>query len=219
VAIAQRTVSNLLDRYDELLALSVADLGRLRPKLQGQGRLILGIDGLQPDVGHEVLWVIRDCLCGAVLLAKSLLSSTRDDLAKLLQEVDEALQVPVASVVSDGQKPIRNAVAKALPGVPHQLCHFHYLREAGLPIYEADRHAKKELKKTVRGVRAIERQVEDQEGVLAEVVRGYCAAVRGALTDDGRPPLDAKGLLLEERLSAVAASLDRLAQKGGRPDN
>jgi hypothetical protein len=30
--------------------------------------------GLQPDVGHEVLWVIRDCLSGLVLLA--LLSST-----------------------------------------------------------------------------------------------------------------------------------------------
>jgi hypothetical protein len=25
--------------------------------------------------------------------------------------------------------------------VPHQLCHFHYLREAAQPIYEADRHA------------------------------------------------------------------------------
>jgi len=108
-------------------------------------------------------------------------------------------------------------VAKALKGVPHQLCHFHYLREAGLPIYEADRHAKKELKKTVRGIRPIERQVEGREGPLAEVVQGYCAAVRSALTDDGRPPLDAKGLLLEGRLTAVAASLDRLAEKGGRP--
>jgi hypothetical protein len=188
VVVAQRTVSNLLDRYDELLALSIADLERLRPKLQEQGRLILGIDGLQPDVGHEVLWVIRDCLSGEVLLARSLLSSTQADLAKLLREVNEALQVPVAGVISDGQKPIRNAVAEALPGVPHQLCQFHYLREAGLPIYEADRHAKKELKKTVRGVRPIERQVEGQEGPLAEVVQGYCAAVRGALTDDGRPP-------------------------------
>jgi len=217
VAIAQRTVSNLLDRYDELLALSAADLERLKPKLHKQGRLILAIDGLQPDVGHEALWVIRDCLSGCVLLARSLLSSTQIDLAGLLTEVVEALGVPVAGVVSDGQKSIRNAVAKALKGVPHQLCHFHYLREAGLPIYEADRHAKKELKKTVRGIRPIERQVEGREGPLAEVVQGYCAAVRSALTDDGRPPLDAKGLLLEGRLTAVAASLDRLAEKGGRP--
>ena len=68
--------------------------------------------------------------------------------------------MPVAGVVSDGQRSIRKAVARALAGVPHQLCHFHYLREAALPVYEADRHIKDELKKHVRGVRPIERQVE-----------------------------------------------------------
>jgi hypothetical protein len=31
--------------------------------------------------------------------------------------------VPVVGVVSDGQTSIRRAVARALPGVPHQLCH------------------------------------------------------------------------------------------------
>ena len=40
-------------------------------------------------------------------------------------------------------------------------------------------------------------------------------AVRSALTDDGRPPLEASGLRLQERLSAVAASLDRVAEKRG----
>ena len=39
-----------------------------------QDRIVLALDGLQPDVGHEVLWVLRDCLSGAVLLARSLLS-------------------------------------------------------------------------------------------------------------------------------------------------
>src|SRR6185503_16608607 len=116
---------------------------------------------------------------------------------------------------SDGQHSIRKAIAQALPGVPHQQCHFHYLREAARPIYEADRHAKKELKKKVRGVRAIERRVEQRSGAEAEVVRGYCSAVRSALTDDGRPPLEASGLKLQERLTAMAASLQRVAEKGG----
>src|SRR4029079_4291236 len=104
-------------------------------------------------------------------------------------EVNEALGVPVAGVVSDGQRPIRNAVAKELPGVPHQLCHFHYLREAGRPIYEMDRHAKKELKKRGRGVRPIERRVEAKAAAgdeQAQAVLGYCSAVRSAVTDDGR---------------------------------
>jgi len=140
-----------------LLALSTSDVRRPRRITAKAGRVILAIDGLQPDVGHEVLWVIRDVLSGEVLLARSLLSSCQGDLAKLLREVKEALPVPIAGVVSDGQASIRNAVALALDGVPHQLCQFHYLREAALPVYEADRHAKVQLKKKVRAIRLIER--------------------------------------------------------------
>jgi hypothetical protein len=218
VALSVRTVTDLLHRFDELRALAATDPGRLRPVFEKQGRVVLAIDGLQPDVGHEVLWVIRDVLSGRVVLAKALLSGAAADLAALLGRAAEAVGVPVAGVVSDGQHSIRNAAAEALPGVPHQLCQFHYLREAAGPVYEADRHAKKELKKYVRGVREIERRVEERNDAPAEVVRGYCAAVRGALTDDGRPPLDSAGLRLRDRLTAVADSLGRVgAEKGGHP--
>jgi hypothetical protein len=118
-------------------------------------------------------------------------------------------------VISDGQLALRQAVADVFPDVPHQLCQFHYLREAGRPIWEADRHAQKELRKRVRGVRMIERAVEDRTDPPAEIIRGYCAAVRGALGESGHPPLDAGGLQLQQRLSAITASLDRVAQKGG----
>lgn len=215
VAVAERTVSNLLDRYDELRALATADPKRLRPLLRDQGRVVLAIDGLQPDVGHEVLWVLRDCLSGEVLLARSLLSATIADLSALLVEVRAALPVPITGVISDGQDSIRKAVARTFPGLPHQQCHFHYLREAARPIYEADRHAKKELKKRVRGIRKLERQAEAEDDMEAEIVRGYCAAVRAALTDDGRPPLAAAGLKLHERLEQIAASLDRVAAQAG----
>ena len=215
LAISERTVTNLLDRYDELLAVVLTDDRRLKKVLAAQQRVIVAIDGLQPDVGHEVLWVIRDVLSGEILLARSLLSARQTDLAELLRQVRDACGVPVAGVISDGQHSIRKAVAEVLPEVPHQLCQFHYLREAARPIYEADRHAKKELKKKVRGVRKIERQVEGRADAQAEVVRGYCSAVRSALTDDGRPPLEASGLKLHQRLSAVGASLDRVKAKGG----
>src|SRR3954470_21102995 len=213
VAVCERTVTNLLDRYDELVA-TVVDEPR-RAALAIQQRVVLAIDGLQPDVGHEVLWVVRDCLSGQVLLARSLLSATAADLAGLLREVTAAIGVPVAGVVSDGQHSVRLAVGQALPGMPHQLCRFHYLREAGLPIFEAERHAQKELKKRVRGVRRIERAVEGRDDPEAEAVRGYCAAVRSALTDDGRPPLAASGLRLQARLAAIAASLRWVEERGG----
>jgi hypothetical protein len=217
MAVAPRTVTHLLERYNELLTLSLTDTARLQRITQAQGRVILALDGLQPDVGHEVLWVLRDCLSGEVLLARSLLSATQPDLAILLRTVRQSVPVPIVGIVSDGQLSIRGAVAEVFPDVPHQLCHFHYLREAAKPIYDADRHAKKALKKRVRGVRPIERRLEGRRDPEAEVVQGYCAAVRSALTDDGRPPLEASGLKLHDRLSAISASLERVEKRGPCP--
>jgi hypothetical protein len=225
VQIAERSVTELLHRYEELVALRLGDAARLRAQLAQQRGVILAIDGLQPDVGHEVLWVLRDVRSGAVLLARSLLGATEDDLAPLVAEVREVLVgpdpeqpvVPILGVVSDGQQSLRKAVARALPGVPHQLCQFHYLREAARPIFEADRHAKKELKKRVRGVRPIERALEGRRDAEAEAIRGYCLAIRSALTDDGRPPLAASGLKLKGRMEAIAASLERVTHATSEP--
>jgi len=221
VEVSERQVTNLLYRYEELLSLRLTDQARLREKLEVQGRVILALDGLQPDVGHEVLWVVRDCLSGEVLLARALLGSGEAELAPLLTEVKAGLgeKVQIVAVISDGQRSIRNAVKSALPGVPHQLCQYHYLKEAALPIFEADRHAKVALKKQVRGVRKIERALEGQTDEQAQAVRDYALAVRAALTDDGRPPLAASGLKLRDRLAAVAPSAGRAleaGQKGGR---
>jgi hypothetical protein len=218
VRVAQRTVTDQLYRYEELLALRLADQERLQERLREQKQVLLALDGLQPDVGHEVLWVLRDCASGEVLLARSLMGATEDDLVPLLQEaanICQRLEIPIKGVISDGQHSIRNAVARALPGVPHQLCHFHYFREAAKPIADADRHAKKELKKQVRGVRPIERALEQRSDEEAEVVRGYCLAVRSALTDDGLPPLDPAGLRLQERLQEISTSISRIEEKRG----
>lgn len=218
----ERTVEHAMHRYEELVSVHLGNTERLRTRLQAQGQVILSIDGLQPDVGQEVLWVIREVLSGEIFLARALLSSTQEDLAGLLSEVKAMLWVPgtgliapVKGIVSDGQLSIRNAVVLAFPHVPHQLCHFHYLREAAKPIYEADRHAKKELKKRVRGIRPIERSLEGDSSEEAEIVRDYCLAVRSAVTDDGHPPLEAPGLRLYDRLSHIGASIDKVAEKRG----
>ena len=219
VEVSERTVTLLVHRYEELLALRLMDATRLRAKLRERGHVLLAIDGLQPDVGHEVLWVLRDVLTGEVLLARALLGSGEDQLVPLFQEVVQALgdDLPILGVISDGQRSIRNAVQRALPGVPHQLCQFHFLREAARPIYEADRHAKVLLKKNLRGIRKIKRRLDARNDQHGGVLTAYCLAVRSALTDDGRPPLVASGLRLRERVEQIEASLGNVLgkQKGG----
>jgi hypothetical protein len=216
VEVCERTVEHAMHRYEELVSVHLHNRERLHARITEQGRALLAIDGLQPDVGHEVLWVVRELLSGEIVIARPLLSSSQEDLAALLTEAKNALPpVPVNGIVSDGQLSIRRAVVLAFPDIPHQLCHFHYLREAAKPIYEADRHAKKELKKQVRGIRVIERSLEEETGEEAQITRDYCLAVRSSLTDDGRPPLEASGLKLYDRLTKISDSINRVAEKRG----
>src|SRR5207244_1814461 len=129
--VCERSVTNLVQRYEELVSLRLLDRPRLNERLRAQGRVVLAIDGLQPNVGNEVLWVIRECLSGEVLLARPLLSATEADLAALFREVLPMLPVPVVGVISVGQQSLRKAVASALPGVPHQRCQLHCSRACG----------------------------------------------------------------------------------------
>jgi hypothetical protein len=64
ICVGQRSVSHLIERYEELLALTLSNKQRLQEIGREYKRVILAIDGMQPDVGHEVLWVIRECLSG-----------------------------------------------------------------------------------------------------------------------------------------------------------
>src|SRR3989440_5983023 len=220
LAISQREVTHLMQRYEELVTLRVTDRERITVRLQKQGHVMLAIDGLQPDVGHEVLWVVRDCLCEEILLARPLLSSTQGDLTALLTEVKQLLEpwkVPVKGVISDGEETIGSAVAFVFPAVPHPLCQFHYLKDATKPFYEADRHAKTLLKKQVRGVRPIERALEEYPTPENDAIRDYCLAVRASLTDDGRSPLEASGLRLYDRLTQVNDSIARVQEKKDCP--
>ncbi len=155
VQACERTVEHALHRYEELVTVHLHEIERLHQIFAKQGRVILAMDGLQPDVGHEVLWSIAEVISGEMLVAHALLSSSQEELASLLRAAKEMFpeNVVISGVVSDGQHSIRLAVATVFPNQAHQLCHFHYLREAAKPIYEADRHAKKELKKRVRGIR------------------------------------------------------------------
>jgi len=222
LAISERAVTHLMHRYEELVSLRVTDQERIKARLQEQGQVILALDGLQPDVGHEVLWVVRDCLSEEILLARPLLSSTQGDITALLQEVKqilEPLKVPIKGIISDGEETIRSAVAFVFPNVPHQLCHFHYLKDAIKPFYEADRHAKTELKKRLRGVRPIERALEEHPTPENEAIRDYCLAVRASVTDDGRSPLEASGLRLQGRIKQISDSIERVQQKKDYPQH
>jgi hypothetical protein len=216
-AVAPRPVTHLWERYDALVALSLQDTPRRRRLTQPQGRGSLALDGLPPAVGQAVRWGLRDCLAGEGRLARRFLSATHEDFTTLLRAVPQALEVPMAGGITDGQLSRRAAVAAAFPEGPHPLGHFPSRHEAAQPLSEADRHAQHVLNTHVRGVRPLDRAGEGRPAPEAEIIRGYCSAVRSALSDDGRPPLAAAGLQRYARLPAMPQSLARVEKRGPGP--
>lgn len=119
--IAERSVTDQRSRSEELVAFHLADSGRLKSRLAEHKQVLLALDGLQPDGGHEVWWVLRDCCSGEVLVTHSLLGTTKKDRVPLLAEAArlcQTLSIPIKGVITDGQRSVRNAVAAHCQAFP-----------------------------------------------------------------------------------------------------
>jgi hypothetical protein len=220
VQLSERHVQNLLEVYLALLRASERDpRERLAATVDEHGGIILALDGLQPEQGNEQLWVVREVLSGAVLGAANLQQASAPFLARLLRPL-QAAGLPVLGVVSDAQESIRLAVAEVFPGVPHQLCQYHALREAAEPLWEADRHLLVQAKKELRGLREVEErtrrpnQLEPTDPASA-VVLDTVLALRQVVRERGQLPFAFAGLRVMDALGDLGATLDRCLRKRG----
>src|SRR3712207_1342974 len=138
--ISRREISYLFDAYTTLVRATheVADDTTWQEQVRANGGLIISIDGIQPDKGNETVYLVRDVLTGRVLAAENVRVSDTATIKQLLAPV-VALALPMLGAVSDAQESLCQAIAALWPDVPHQLCQFHYLREASRPMYEEDR--------------------------------------------------------------------------------
>jgi hypothetical protein len=180
-------------------------------KIKANGGIILAIDGVQPEKGNQTLWILRDLTTNTTLLAKNLKIADADSIAELLEEI-KTLNIPIKGIISDGQRAIRIATAQQFPNIPHQLCHFHFLRNIAKPICEMDRALKVDLKKKLRGIKPIEQKANQTLNKQTQLILQYCQTIRFALQDDGRYPLKPPGLKLYERLQTIAQSLTHNSQ-------
>jgi hypothetical protein len=217
IQISERHVQNLLDVYLALLRASQHDpREQLAETVAEHGGIILALDGLQPEQGNEQLWVVREVFSGAILGAANVQQATAPVLAGLLRPI-RLSALPVLGVISDAQESTRLAVAEVFPGVPHQLCQYHALREAAEPLWEADRHLLVQAKKELRGLRDVERRTRgrEQHDPASEVVLDTVLALRQTVRERGNLPFDFAGLRTMEALGELGQSLDRCLAKRG----
>jgi hypothetical protein len=165
ICLSADAIEDSLRRYQTMLAARQQDPQVLAAAYQNVTGLVLSIDGLQPEKGHETLYVVRDLRAKRIWFAEALLSSTVDEVRRLLQRARDwanRLGLPVQLWLSDKQDAFVQGIAAEFPGVPHRYCANHFLRDLAKPMLAADSHAKVQMRRQVRGLRTIERAVLEQ---------------------------------------------------------
>jgi hypothetical protein len=90
------------------------------------------------------------------------LSSATSEIRPLIvqaKEWAERLGCRIRLWMSDKQDAFVKTIASVCPGVPHRYCGNHFLRDLAKPVLELDSHAKVQMRRKIRGLRAIEREV------------------------------------------------------------
>jgi hypothetical protein len=165
IALSADAVEDALRRYQTMLAARQQDPQVVAAAYRHVDALVLSIDGLQPEKGHETLYVVRELNAKRIWFAEALLSSSADEVRRLLSQARAwatQLGLPVHLWLSDKQDAFVTGIAAEFPGVPHRYCVNHFLRDLAKPMLEADSHAKVKMRSKVRGLRTIEREVLQQ---------------------------------------------------------
>lgn len=228
VTISRREILYLFDAYCTLLRASqaVADDQAWQAHARANGGIIISIDGIQPDKGNETIYLVRDVVTGRLLAAENVRSSDTPTMTALLRPIRD-LGVPVIGAVSDAQESLLQAIGVLWPDIPHQVCQFHYLREASRPMYDVDRKLRKQIRKALQqDVRTVRRQLEAQGAKLdrtdaddqrtvaqLQILDDYALATQTALNLDALQPLQYASPAVDDALTAIATSLGGL-EKG-----
>ena len=227
--------------YQNMVAARHQDPQELAALYHDAKEIVLTIDGLQPEKGHETLYVVREVTQNRVWFAEPLLSGATDEIRNLFvraKEIADRQGLKVELWISDKQDAFLKCVADVFPDVPHRFCANHFFRDLAKPVLALDSTAKKKMRAKIRGLRALEREVleaqqahktesgEDIDSVDAAAVRSslagdsgavvldFCSAVRGILNDNHGGPCNPPGIRMVDALADVQESLARIGASG-----
>jgi hypothetical protein len=215
IKLSDDAIEQYIRRYQAMLAARQQDAESLRQHYDSATEIILCIDGLQPEKGHEALYVVRELTRKRVWFAEPLLSATEDEIRRLIQKAKEwagSLDVSVGLWMSDKQDAFVKGIAAEFPDVPHRYCDNHFLRDLAQPVLEADSHAKVQMRKKVRGLRTIEQAVlrrqkaETQDDLTPETPETTNTVT--AAGDRSSAVVDAAGSVVLDYCAAVRGILN-----------
>jgi hypothetical protein len=167
IGVSEDALEDAIARYQAIVAAREQDPQRLAEAYRDVDEVVLSIDGLQPEKGHETLYVVRELTQKRIWFGEALVSSSAAEVRRLLalpRQWAERLGQRVRLWMSDKQDAFVSGIAAEFPGVPHRYCQNHFLRDVAQPMLAADSHAKVRMRSKVRGLRTIERQILSPPG-------------------------------------------------------
>lgn len=210
VPISERSVGNLVDDYVALCACVAGDTERLRERLRRQRGIVLCVDGVHFDEGSPVLYVQRDVISGEVLYAERRLARSKDDLIPMLKRsanLAADIGVRILGIASDKEKSLVPAIADVFPGIPHQFCQTHFLKNVAEPLKEDDQELARGARETVLALRKVQRTIERRFPEVAVGVRAEDVEPRTAEAETPQARTVTEARALEE--AKIAAALAR----------
>jgi hypothetical protein len=210
--ISRRQVMYLI--VDFLCLLRAAQPVRIaaHQKFYARHGLLLSIDAMQPEKGNDVLYVVRELQLDLTLQAVKVSNQRAETIRVQVLKPVNTLGFHIRGIVSDAEDALHRACQDVWPGRPHHACHFHALRDAGKPLYEADQAMLVKLKHNLRlKLRPLRRALDDLDDTDPHraILRDYAEAMRSCLRVSGVAPFQLGGLRVLDDLRAVAASLRR----------
>jgi hypothetical protein len=211
IKLSDDAIAQYIRRYQAMLAARQQDPRALRRHYGSVDEIVLSIDGLQPEKGHETLYVVRELTRKRVWFAEALISATAPEVRRLIARAKEwvtSLDKTVGLWISDKQDTFVTGIAAEFPGVPHRYCDNHFLRDLAEPVSEADSHAKVQMRRKVRGLRKIEqavlrrRDAEPCKGLAGDDPAATATVVVGP-TDAPPPEADSTGAVVLDYCAAV----------------
>jgi hypothetical protein len=172
VPVCQRYTCTMFRKY---VALTMAARGNdhaLRERLIAQGGMVLMFDGVQFDATSPVLYMAWEAISGEVLFGERQSFRGKDDIVPFLERV-KAMNVPIIGVVSDKERGLLPAVAEVFPGIPHQLCQLHFLKNCALGMASDLRALQASVEERAERVQAIAKRLHKAGCDSSEVEGGH----------------------------------------------
>jgi len=113
IVLSDTMLADYLRRYQTMVAAWYTDIRQLRVVYRDTSDLILTIDGIQPEKGHETVYVVRELRQHRVWFAESLLSSATAEIQPIIRRarrLAEQLEKPVCGWMSDKQEAFVTAI-------------------------------------------------------------------------------------------------------------